>query len=220
MDQGVSSVITPRRKRTSLVTSVLACLAVAGAVLLAGCGLSSQPVAYAPAAYGVPGHCYYVNSPAEALALRAAGLCPSSWAPTAMPGYWLDEYYAYYDSPAYYNTYVPRAYRTIYIHTETRYYSAHRATILTAEKSATYRSSSGRTVKGATITSKARFGSGTSFGQTGARYGGGSGRSSSHTSYSSSRSSFGGGSGRSSFGSSSTGRSSGFGGGSGRIGRR
>lgn len=187
-------------RRKNLITSVLAFAAIGGAVLMsaAGCGSSSQPVAYAPAAYGANGQCYYVNSPAEAVALQNAGLCPRSWAATLMPLAWGETYYDYYDSPAYYNTYVPARYRTVYIHTETRFGTTYRSSIRTMSKTATYRTSAGTTVKGSAITSKTRFGSGSSFGSAGTRYGGGSGRSGSYSGSSSTRSGgYGGGSGRS-----------------------
>jgi hypothetical protein len=149
--------------------------AVLAAVLTAGCGTAAEPVTYAPAAYGVPGHCYYVESVAEAVALQAAGLCPQSWGPAVMPLVWHEEYYAYYDSPAYYNTYVPARARTVYVQQETVFGRANRAAIATRSKQATYRSSSGTTVKGPQVTGKVRFGSGTSFGAS--KYGGGSLRS-------------------------------------------
>ena len=153
----------------------LVSLALAAAAL-AGCG-SSQPVTYTPAAYGVPGHCYYVDDPAEAYALRAAGLCPHSWAPTVMPLAWHEQYYGYYDSPAYYGHYVPAGARTGYVRQQTSFGHAYHTVIAKASKTATYRSSAGGTVSGSKITvSKAKFGSGTSFGQTGTTHGGGTGR--------------------------------------------
>lgn len=174
-----------------------------GISILSACG-SGQPATYAPAAYGVPGHCYFVNSQAEAIALQNAGLCPRSWVPTVMPLSWEEEYYPFYSSPAYYNTYVPVRARHAYVRTETTFYRAHTSSIRTASARATYRSSTGGTVRGTTIIkSKTSFGSGTSFGSSGSKYGSGSlrsrtgtGSSSGYSSRTSSRSgggSFGGG---------------------------
>jgi hypothetical protein len=146
------------------------------AAAVAGCSSAPAPVTYAPAAYGVAGHCYYVDSPAEAAALQAAGLCPRSWAPTIMPTEWHQEYYSYYDSTAYYDTYVPVRVRTVYVQRETSFGTRYQTAITTRSKQATYRSSSGTTVKGSQVTGNVRFGPGTSFGTS--RYGGGSLRSS------------------------------------------
>lgn len=161
--------------------TAVAAVSVAAAATVAGCGLSSAPLTYAPAAYGVSGSCYYVNSPAEAIALEAAGLCPQSWAPTLMPVVWEDEYYSYYDSPAYYDTYVPAKVRTVYVRTETTFGKTNRTAITTRSKLATYKSSTGKTVKGTQVTSKTQFGSGKSFGKSGQKYGGGSLRSGTST---------------------------------------
>lgn len=152
--------------------------AVAAAAVLAAvaAGCSSAPAApltYAPAAYGVPGHCYYVDDPAEARALQDAGLCPRSWAPALMPVAWHEEYYAYYDSGAYYDTYVPARVRTVYVQRETSFGRTYKTAITTRSKQATYKSSSGTTVRGTQVTSKTRFGSGKSFGAAGQKYGGG-----------------------------------------------
>lgn len=157
---------------------------VAGAVLVTAAlavGCSSQPLTYAPAAYGANGDCYYVNSPAEAIALQAAGLCPRSWVPTLMPVVWEDEYYSYYDSSAYYDTYVPARVRTVYVRTETTFGKTNRTAIASRSKTATYRTSTGMTVKGTQVTSKTQFGSGKSFGKSGQKYGGGSLRSGTST---------------------------------------
>lgn len=144
------------------------------AAAVAGCGSGAVPLTYAPDAYGVPGHCYYVNSAAEAIALQAAGLCPRSWAPTLMPPAWEEEYYSYYDSPAYYDTYVPARARAVYVTRETSFGRANRTAITTRSKTATYRTSAGKTVKGTQVTGKAKFGSGKSFSSSGQKYGGGS----------------------------------------------
>lgn len=163
-----------------------------------GCSLGStgdDPATYTPAAYGVAGHCYYIDNPAEALALEAAGLCPSGWAPTLMPLAWHEEYAAYYDSPAYYGTYVPVRYRTVYVSHVTVFQTRYRTQISSASSRAVYRSSSGGTVSGSKLGSKVSFGSGRSSAsslvksgtstRTGAKtgttkYGGGSGRSKSY----------------------------------------
>ena len=165
---------------TRRAAAILAAAAIALIATLAGCG-TGQPVTYTPDAYGVAGHCYYVNSPAEAVALEAAGLCPRSWAPTLMPLAWHEEYWDYYDSPVYYTRYVPVSTRTVYVHQQATFGHAYHSAILTRSRTATYRSSSGTVVKGSTVTGKTRFGSGTSFGTAGQRYGGGSLRAGSNT---------------------------------------
>ena len=157
-----------------LIAAAAAALGTAAVTVTAGCGLSPQPLTYAPAAYGQNGQCYYVSSPAEAVALRQAGLCPRSWIAAPMPLSWEEAYYAYYDSPAYYDTYVPVRYRTVYISHETTFGRTYHSRIVTLSRSATYRSSSGGTVKGSAVTGKTRFGSGCSFTCAGTKYGGGS----------------------------------------------
>jgi hypothetical protein len=147
------------------------------AAVLAGCSSgptgATQAVTYAPAAYGVPGHCYYVNYPAEATALIAAGACPRGWVPTQAPLSWEEEYADYYDSDAYVATYVPAADRVTYRSTQTTFYTRYKVTIVTAEKSAVYKSSTGATVKGYTG-SAMKFSGGNG---SAVRNGGGSARS-------------------------------------------
>ncbi len=157
------------------IRNLAAVLATAAAVSTSAAACSSTPDAvYAPAAYGVPGYCYYVNSPAEAVALIAAGLCPSSWVPALAPLSWQETYWDYYDSPAYYDTYVPVSYRTVYVQRETAFGRTYRPQISARSKTATYRSSNGGTVKGSALpTGKSRFGSGSA----GTSHGGGSLRS-------------------------------------------
>ena len=148
--------------------AITAAAASIGIATLAGCG--SQPVTYAPAAYGVPGHCYYVQDPAEAVALEAAGLCPNGWAPTLMPLYWHEMYYGYYDSPSYYGRFVPASHRTVYVSRQRSFGSSHATVIRATSARARYKGSNGTTVSGVTVTkAKARFGSGTA----GTSYGGG-----------------------------------------------
>ena len=160
------------RKTAGAVAAAVITTAVA-----AGCSSQPDPFTYAPAAYGVPGQCYYVDDPAEAVALQAAGLCPRSWRPTVMPLAWHEEYWDYYDSSAYYDTYVPARVRTVYVQRETSFGRTYRAAIASRSRLATYRSSGGGTVKGTQVTSRTRFGSGKSFGAAGQKYGGGSLRS-------------------------------------------
>ncbi|MEY9892717.1 putative membrane protein YgcG [Catenulispora sp. MAP12-49] len=136
------------------------------AVLLALSGCSrSKPVAYAPAAYGqqVGGvfQCYYVDSPAEAQELIAEGLCPPGSVPMPMPQSWLNQYFAYYDSPAYYNTYVPVGNRSHYIGTYHTYYTQHASVIDAAAKTASWKGSNGKTVSGSQVdTAKMKFSTG------------------------------------------------------------
>ena len=131
---------------------------------LAGCS-KSRPVAYAPAAYGmqVGGiyQCYYVDNPLEVQTLIARGLCPPGSVPTRMPESRLNQYFAYYDSPAYYNTYVPVGYRNAYIGTYRTYYTQHVSVIDAASKTATWQGSDGKTVSGSKVdTAKMKFSTG------------------------------------------------------------
>lgn len=123
-----------------IVAAVAAALTMVG---LGSCG-SSQPTAYAPAAYGQNGYCYYINSPAEAVALQASGLCPHSWVPLLAPLMWQQMYYPYYSSPAYYNHYVPVSVRTVYVSHERSFGSTYRSRISTLSKTASYRGSNGK----------------------------------------------------------------------------
>lgn len=134
---------------------------VAGALVFGGataCG-GGQPVSYAPVAYGQNGLCYYVNSPAEVVALQAQGLCPHSWTPFLMPLLWHQQYYPYYSSPAYYNYYVPVATRTVYVQQQTVFKTQYASQIKTASASAKYKGSNGKVVTGNKV-SPAKFGGG------------------------------------------------------------
>lgn len=210
--------IRDTRKRVITLRNKLIQVAVLGAALLtAACGsLSSTAgaISYAPAAYGQNGDCYYINSPAEAVALEQAGLCPRSWVPVLMPLAWHEEYYSYYDSPSYYDTYVPARYRTVYVTRQRGFYRSYHARITTLSRSAVYKTSAGGTIKGTTITSRTRFGSGTSFGSAGQQYGGGTARKNSTSSIRTSA-----GTSRTSTSHISTGVSHRYGGGSSRGGR-
>jgi hypothetical protein len=125
---------------------------------LTACG-SGTPVTYAPVAYGVPGHCYYVNSVAEAIALRAAGLCPVGWVPTLMPAYWHARYSLYYDRPAYYTRFVAAGSRDSYVSKARTFESTHASQIKVEASKSTYKSSNGKTVVGTKL-SASKFGGG------------------------------------------------------------
>lgn len=114
---------------------------------LTGCG-GGQPVAYAPTAYGVSGQCYYLDDPAEAIALQNAGLCPHTWAPTLMPLLWHQMYYPYYSSPAYYGTYVIASHRTVYVSHQTTFQHTYASQIKTESSKAKYKGSDGKTYTG------------------------------------------------------------------------
>lgn len=149
--------------------------AMAGTAILTGCG--SPAPGHAPlASYGQNGACYYVYSPQEAYNLEAQGLCPQGAVPAQAPPAWLDEYYYYYDSPLYYDSFVPPMYRHYYTTAYMPgYQRANRAQIARLSRKATYYSTSGKKVTG--VTSTAKFGSGSSFGSAGQRYGSGNLRS-------------------------------------------
>ena len=65
---------------------------------------------------------------------------------------WHEEYYSYYASDAYIDTYVPRAQRTTVISQQKTFAKTYKTAIITRSKTATYKSSSGTTVKGSKLT--------------------------------------------------------------------
>jgi hypothetical protein len=130
-------------------TAALATLA-AAALLAAGCA-HHPPVVYAPQAYGETGYCYYVDSPAEAIALQAAGLCPSAWAPALMPVYWHAMYAGYYDSPAYYGAYVPVGNRTTYVTNVNVFERSHVSDIAAQRNSGRYKGTDGKQYTGSQV---------------------------------------------------------------------
>ncbi|MBS2550007.1 hypothetical protein KGQ19_24385 [Catenulispora sp. NL8] len=147
------------RRLAILIAGLFAALAT-----LSGCA-KHTPVSYAPAAYGMQVgsvyECYYVDNPAEVQTLIARGLCPVGSVPTRMPQSWLNQYFAYYDSPAYYNTYVPVSYRGNYIGTYHSYYLVHTNDIRAAAAAATWKGSNGKTVSGTQVdTAKMKFSTG------------------------------------------------------------
>lgn len=152
-------------------TSLTIAATVLAAVLLAGCG-GGHAVAYRPAAYGEGTSCYYVNSPAEAIALQAAGLCQPGWVPTLMPVYWHQRYYPYYASPAYYHVYVPAPARSAYAGAERSWGASNRTAIATAAREATYKGSNGKVVSASKI-GATKYGGGARFGPPGTKFGGG-----------------------------------------------
>lgn len=130
-----------------------AALAAASAALLSGCGPSAPPLSYAPAAYGELGSCYYVDSPAEVVALQAAGLCPSTWVPVLMPLYWHAMYASYYDSDRYYGAFVPAPRRSVYVTHVHVFESSHRSDIDRQRASGSYKGSDGKRYTGAQASS-------------------------------------------------------------------
>lgn len=133
------------------------------AAILTACG-PSTPTYYRPAAYGENGRCYYVQSPAEAMSLRAAGLCQASWVPYPMPLYWHLRYAGYYDSPAYSGVYVAPASRAAYTKAAQSFEKTNSAKIQTEQKRATWLATTGKktaTVSGSKVDyGKAGFSSG------------------------------------------------------------
>jgi hypothetical protein len=158
-----------------LVTIVLSALTIG--VPLAACGSSttgSQTASYYAPAWSSepPGVCYYVYTPAEVPALIAGGACAPRSVPVQAPVAWQETYWNYYDSTAYYDVYIPAGYRTRYISTESMFGTRYHRAILTRSRTATYKSSTGTIVHGYQ-SGKVTFGSGTSFGTGGTKYGGG-----------------------------------------------
>lgn len=158
-----------------------AALAVSVTAFLAGCGGQPDAVSYVPAAYGELGSCYYVDSPAEVVALQAAGLCPSTWAAVLMPLYWHARYADFYDSDRYYGTYVPRSSRSVYVTHIRVFERSHRSDIDRQRSTATYKGSDGKSYTG-TQARAGRNGGGarSSGGGGGARSSSGTVRSSSY----------------------------------------
>lgn len=154
--------------KTRLALALIGVVAFAG---LGGCG-RSEPVAYRPAAFGVPGQCYYLHDPLEALELRARGLCDPGWAPTLMPLAWHQMYYPFYSSPSYINVYVPRAQRTVVLRGERTWGSANKGAIAAQARQAKYLGSNGKVVPASKI-GATKYGAGNRFGPSGTKFGGG-----------------------------------------------
>lgn len=158
------------RRSTALSVSA-ALFTTATLATLAACGtthrhvvVTSQPAAYSMNAYGQNGQCYYIDDPAEATALIAAGLCQPSWRPYPMPLSWHEEYLDYYNSPAYYNTYVPVSYRSGWANQwgpNSSWYRQNKTTIIVVQKNAVYKDPSGKPIAATAIpSSKMSFGAG------------------------------------------------------------
>lgn len=142
----------------SVVISAAALSASACASWVSG---DDSDVSYAPAAYyqvvNNVYECYYITSPAEAEALKAAGLCPPGALDVPMPQAWEATYWSYWSSPAYYNTYIPASYRSNYTHVTI--VSLNRSTSFTRMSTslssrATYRGTNGSTVTGVRLSSR------------------------------------------------------------------
>lgn len=144
--------------RTRIAVATATALTAAGA---AACGGgNSQPISYAPAAYGANGQCYYVDDATEAVSLMAAGLCPPTWVPTPMPLAWHEMYYNYYASPAYV-VYVPANRRSYYTTSQVTFQKTYSVQINTASRNATWKGSNGKTVPGSAVNpGKMSFGGG------------------------------------------------------------
>lgn len=148
-------------------------LFVVSVVLAVGAAACSAgaPATLAPAAFGEAGHCYFVDDPAEATTLISSGACPSSWTPAPMPLVWHQRYAAYYASPVYVNRYVPAPVRTVYVQQSKAFAAQYPAQITALAKTATWRSSTGKTVTGPVAATK--FGGGSARAPS---FGGGAGR--------------------------------------------
>ena len=150
---------------------IAAALAAGTAIAATLTACSPSTYGQAPSAYGEKGDCYYVDSPAEADALRDAGLCPVNWGSAPMPGYWRNQYAWYYGSPSYYDTYVPSPQRRVYVERVKVYEKANPQAAKSAPrpaKSAKYSAGNGRAGGDAgtskkTITTKSKAGSSKSY---------------------------------------------------------
>jgi hypothetical protein len=152
-----------------LAILMAAAVAVAG---LGACG-GGQRVAYRPTAFGEFDHCYFINSPAEAIALQAAGLCQPGWSPLMAPAYWHARYAPFYSSPSYVRVYVPASERDTFTRSERTWAGANRGVIAAEAKKATYLGSNGKRVSAEKI-GATKFGGGNRFGAPGTKFGGGS----------------------------------------------
>lgn len=119
---------------------------VIGAAALTGC---SSPTPYAPTSYGASGQCYYVDHPAEVIALQRAGLCPVNWGAYPAPTWYRARYADYFDSPAYYDHYVPVSVRKVYVTHVTTWNRANAGTVkaqrvYVGKNASTYSSGNGR----------------------------------------------------------------------------
>lgn len=134
---------------------------------LAACGSSPS---YRPSAFGENNQCYYVDSPAEVIALQQAGLCPSGWGATRAPSSWLYRYGSYYYSPAYVNHYVPQSSRRSTLSAGSTFLRDHKSDVKNAQRDATYvtvkkNGTVGKTVPGSKIAKQVtsgKFGGGSS----------------------------------------------------------
>lgn len=136
---------------------------------------SSQPTTYVPAAAAFGnaglGQCYMPlsvpQSAWQAIEQQyiARHWCSAGWAPVYIPQSTYMAYYPYYSSPVFYSHYIPSVYRTSYVSYERGFGTTYHSQILTAERTATYKGSNGKTttynqIKGGGGT-RAKFGGGT-----------------------------------------------------------
>lgn len=166
--------------------ALLVALAIAATTVTA-CGPMDDPT-YTPAAYyqtvGNVYECYYLTVPAEAEALKAAGLCPSGAIDTPMPLAYQETYWPYWSSAAYDDEFIPVAQRSTFVHVTVVRCNRNPSFVSGVSRysaTATYRGSNGSTVRGyssvrtsgftATSPRSATFGGGARSVQT---YGGGS----------------------------------------------
>lgn len=162
--------------KLALAVSILA-----GLLGLTAC--SSGDIAYRPAYFGQNGQCYYVQTPLEAQALIADGLCQPGWVPVLAPSAWEYAYAAYLFGPGgfYVSHYVPVGNRVNYNSYSTTFVSVHNSDITKAKsdpKAPKYVGSDGKQYTASKVDSKAKsassFGGGTRTG-----FGGGNRSSSS-----------------------------------------
>lgn len=93
--------------------------------------------------------------------------CQPGWTPVYMPQSTYMAYYPYWSSGVFYNHYLPVTYRTSYVSYETGFGRQYHSQILTAERTATYKGSNGKTTTYNKI--KSGGGSRSSFGTGGTR---------------------------------------------------
>lgn len=134
---------------------------IVGVLALSGCGDSwaKRPNYYRPAAFGENSQCYYVNDPAEAVALQAQGFCDPTWRPVMAPTYWQARYAPYYESAEYRDYYVPANRRATYTAYFVSFDKTHASEIRSEQSKAQYKDNKGTTVDGNKVP-RGQFGGG------------------------------------------------------------
>lgn len=151
----------------------IGCVVAATLMGAAACGGSNPTYAPVAAAWGNAGlsQCYMPlgvpQTAWQAIEQQyiAHHYCQPGWTPVYMPQSTYMAYYPYWSSSAYYGYYLPSPYRSSYIVYERNFGTQYHSQILTAERTAVYKGSNGKTTTYNKISTgggtRAKFGSGT-----------------------------------------------------------